>query len=525
MVSNPIMETRRAARIIVLALIIAPLGAMKLAILPGTGPFGVDGAFYVNAARNVQVGVGLQTSISMYHYGHTELPTPSRLIYPLWPLTVGYTARLVGLFPAVNYLPPLFYVLDLILLYFLAQRISLRMWGAANGVITPAHLLVLTFGVNFMFFLTTTYPYTEGLGFFITLSALLLFDRAAVRLSTTWGAIAGLAAGFALLTRTQLVIVGLAMLLVAMWTAVSDRRALPFAGAFSSGFGAVFIYWYCFVFHVRESPRVSLPAFRMWLETSTLSGWIGDRLEGVIVSFSLFSRQSYFESLHAAFLLPILAGLVGLVRWLPANSRSLRLRAEHALPACCVLVALGTYASLNLYHQDPEFLVPWLFGYRHGLPMIFGIAIGTVYLWRLGLVARAAVIGCFVVAIVGGSALVVSQILNAPRGMAPTAAEVQLAAWLDAHPSPPAVLTARPQYLSVYTYANIYWTECRTPAQTTRVMLEKLPIDYVVVYAVERRCDFISRLGDLLEERIAFGEGDSRLQVLTRKGGGTREGS
>ncbi|HVR38382.1 MAG TPA: hypothetical protein VMU84_04750, partial [Thermoanaerobaculia bacterium] len=73
------------------------------------------------------------------------------------------------------------------------------------------------------------------------------------------------------------------------------------------------------------------------------------------------------------------------------------------------------------------------------------------------------------------------------------------------------------QHLSVVTHANVYWTECKTPRATTRLMLEKLPVDYVIVYDFERRCEFVRGLGGLLVERAAFGEGADRIHVVGRR--------
>jgi hypothetical protein len=44
---------RIAVRILLLAGILSTLAAVELSYLPGTGLFGIDGPFYVNAVRNV----------------------------------------------------------------------------------------------------------------------------------------------------------------------------------------------------------------------------------------------------------------------------------------------------------------------------------------------------------------------------------------------------------------------------------------------------------------------------------------
>ncbi len=514
------VDTRRAAGIVILALIVSVLAGAKLSHLPHTGPFGLDGSFYVNAARNVYEGVGLKTNVSMYHLGQSELPTRSRIIYPLWPLLMGSVAHVTGFFEAVNFLPPLFYVLDLLLLYWIAVRLQERLWGPPSSPTSApfhaGHLVVLLFGLNLQFFATTTYPYTEGPAFFLGFCALLLIDRAAAARPALYGALAGLAAGLGLLTRTQLVIFGIAILLAVIWGAVSDRRFVPAAIGYLAVYAAIGAYWYFFVYHVKESPRVTLPAWRMWEESPSTAEWLLTRWRGIVVSLSPLNRHSYFAAFGPVFFVPLIAGIVAVVGWVRAGARKWLLPPRYVLPAAAVLYGLGTYASLNLFHLDPDaYGVPWLFWYRHGLPMIVPVAAGVAYLWGLATMARWGTVALSAVSMVIGLIAIVGRI-TAPPLPAPTAAEAELGAFLDRQRDRPTIVTAKAQHLSVYTHANIHWTECKTPAQTTRIMLEKLPIDYVIVYAEERQCAFIQRLGDQLVERAAFGQGRDRIHVLGR---------
>lgn len=508
------VDDRRVLSVLVLALTLAILAGAKLSLLPHAGPFGVDGSFYVNAARNVYEGVGLKTNVSMYHYGQSDLPTASRLIYPVWPLLVGYAGRVIGFTEAVNYLPPLFYILDLILLYLVTARLQSRMWGPTESWFNAGHLLVLLFGLNLQFFGTTTYPYTEGLGFFFAFLTLLLVDRAASDRPALFGALAGVAAGVGLLTRTQLVILGLTTLVAVVWVAVSDRRFVRGAIAYAAVYGAIGCYWYFFIFHVKESPRVGLPVWHMWTEPPTTAEWLLNRLRGVVVSLSPLDRHSYFGAFGPAFLAPIVASVVALVAWF--RRRTFRIRLEAALPAAALLYGLGTYGSLNLFQLDPTFFAPWLFWYRHALPMIVAIAVGVAYLWGRGRVARWLTIVLGAASVILGLIAVVNLVTLPPRP-APTAAEAELGQWLDRHPSRPTIVAVKAQHLSVYTHANIHWTECKTPSTTTRVMMEKLPIDYLIVYASERPCAFVQGMGDLLFERAAFGQGADRIHVLGRR--------
>lgn len=489
------IDSRRAVRIVLLAAIVAVLGAAKLAYLPGTGPFGTDGSFYVNVARNVQEGAGLKTNVSLYHYGQTELPTRSPLIYPVWPALLGAAGSVVGLFEAVNVLPPLFYVLDLILFYVLVSRLASPVRAAA-GV---AALQMVLLGVNVQFFGTTSYPYTEGLAFFFALLALLAFDRG-------HAAAAGLLCGLALLTRTQMVLVGIGIAVAVIWSAVRDRRNARQAIAFLGVYALMVACWQFFFVRVATSPTVPLPAFAMWNETSGVADWLRQRVEGVIVSLTPWSPFSYFAIFNAAFLLPLAAIPVALVRWWRTKTF-----APRPLAIACSVTALGTFASLNLYHHVSGFLVPWLFGYRHALPMIFGIAVAAVYL------PRVVTYVCLSIAIVFG-VLGIVDLVTTPRVFTPAPAEARMIAWLEGQQPRPVVLTARAQHLSAYSHASIHWTECRTGRDMTRLMLQRLPIQYVIVYPGEERCEFLRGLRDVLDVRTSFGEGRERIVILSVRG-------
>ncbi len=93
---------------------------------------GRDGRFYSDIARQVMNGEGLTTRISNYNQGYREWPARTNQA-PLWLLTYGLGARWLGLESAARRLPQLFYLVDLVLLYFLANRIWLRLTGKPAG--------------------------------------------------------------------------------------------------------------------------------------------------------------------------------------------------------------------------------------------------------------------------------------------------------------------------------------------------------------------------------------------------------
>lgn len=515
----PAPSERRLARLAVLVAILAILGSVKVWFTPGTGPFGVDGAFYVNVARNVQEGVGLKTSISMYHYGQLDLPTPSPLIYPVWPLLLGYTARLVGLFQAVDLLPKVFYFVVLLLLYALTNRIAARLRCSWNpgGMVTPGHLLVLLWGTNSLFFSAGTYPYTDAPGLAVLFATLLLLDLprdASWRVLLLRGALVGVAAGIGILTRTQLVILAIAIAVTLVWLVICERRVLPVAIAFAAVYACFAAFWYFRIYQMPSVRHVELTPFVMWSEPLDRGQWLRDRVQGLVVSLTPFSPYSYFRSLRLAFVLPLIAAAVAIVRWLRA--RRYCISSELLLPATTIVAGLGFFFVLVLYHHHPDFFIPWLFGFRHAMPVVLLIVVAVPFLLRMRREVRWLVVAVVLVTAAEGSSKII-EFVTTPLPRGPSPAERQAIAWMESQKPRPTVLTTRSQYLAVYSHANFHWTECRTPRAQTRAMLEQLPIDYVFVFAPDRDCEFLRGLGDLLVERAAFGEGFARVYLLGRR--------
>ncbi|HYR27594.1 MAG TPA: hypothetical protein VEU30_03970, partial [Thermoanaerobaculia bacterium] len=433
-------------------------------------------------------------------------------------------ARLIGLFPAIELLPKLFYFVNLLLFYRLTNLLAVRMNRAdlAEAAFTPGHLLVILLGCNGFFFGVTVQPYTDALAYALMFAALLVLDRGVARegaASPMLAGAAGVLAGLALLTRTQSIILILAIAMALVWLVACDRRLLAFAAAFVVTCGTLVAVWY-FGFHkIAPGPRAAIAYDRLWIQPAGTGEWLRHRVEGLVTSLNPSSAHSYFRSVGIAMVLPLLAAPLALRRWL--REKPFCAAPASLLPLTTTLAGLGFFFVLNFYHHRPGFFVPWLFGHRHGLPVIFLIAVAAIYLLGAGKPIRIATMAIVVVTAALGFTAILDYVTQ-PRPSSPTPAETALATWVEQQPKTPVLLTARAQHLSVYTRANLHWTLCETPAAKTREMLEKLPIDYVVVYAHERQCAFVDGLGRELVETARFGEGPRMLYLLGRRPGSRR---
>jgi hypothetical protein len=520
------------ARHALLLVLLCLLAALKSAYNPGLGRNSLDGDFYYQVARHVAEGDGLLTSVSLYHQGFRELPHKTN-IYPLWPLMLGFAGRLgMPLLLAATVLPEILYLADLILLYLLANRLFERLRGSPDAavlrggrVLVAGHVAVLLLGLNPVFFNYTSLPYTEALAFLFLFASLLAVDRAARSpRAVAWGAAAGALAALAYLTRTQMVMAGIAVVASLALCGRRDPRRLWAAAAATAAAAVVVLPWVVYLAGFvrpfsplvlldfgayRETPEI--PAFRGTVPASSLADYLRDRSQGLVAAFDPVYPMSYVAAFGlAAFLVPLAVGhaLVS-----PALLRRLARAADGSAPAlvpAAVLAGFLSVAPLQLFHSRLVF--EWLFGHREGLPFVLLVLAAFSYLVAHGgrLVRRLALALALVSLLTGGAAT--AGILATPSGSGLRGAEPELVRWLDGPRPPPVVLTTNAQTLAVFSRARFHWASCGEPAAVTRRLLEHIAIDYILVYPQDVDCAFLGGLEVRVERR--FGEPPRQILAL-----------
>lgn len=513
------------------AVIIGALLVVRMMKGAGEPPYGIDASYYFQLARHVADGDGLVTTVSLYHEGWA---LPARTpIYPLWPLLLGYTGRAIGLAHAADLLPRLFYAANLVLLYFLAHSIAVRMGTLRIGdrwwMPDCAHWIVAIFGLAPRYFAATTHPYTEGLAFAMAFSALLALERHA-RTGGLWAAAAsGVFAGLAFLARTQMVGIAIGCFLALVWFALrailrrndlrseaeeKPRQAAPrgsFAGvaAWSAAALATVAPWFMFLGFIpgvtpMNLPRVTLPKFEGWTELSTRTEWLAHRATSLGVMFDPFNQYSYVRSFGiVAFLVPLALIVFLLVRRNPAD----RPAGAFGLTESAVLIA-GVFFFFNLMLYHSEVWMPWLFGWRHGLPYVFLIALSVPFLVaRSGRMAPAIAIVLLVSVLT--SARSVAAFVRSPDVQL-TRGEDELVRWLSAENG--SAITTNAQILGSMTDAHLYWTHCKASPETTRAMMKAFGVRHVILYEHERSCGFAQ--GAPMRLVSMFGDPGRRVFVL-----------
>jgi len=511
-------ESRR--RWYVLGLILAVLGAVKLAYSVGAGPYGLDASYYFQIARNFADGIGLKTSVSLYHFGLQHLPEPVA-VYPLWPVVLGYAGRWLGMTRAVEILPRLLYLIDLFLMYWVVRWNTEQTWGRSLISSRPigfdaGHLAVLLLGLNQMFFSATTHPYTEGLAFLLVLGSFLSLARMS-RTETSPGLalVAGLCAGLAFLTRTQMIIcwVGGAAA-IALIVAVRRDRWKELV-AFCVPLAASWAIWrWVIVEAATGRGSDAIAPYQMWVPVHGLVAWVRERLVGLAVGFAIGNPDSYVTLFGPlAFLGPV-AAIVLLFRMMRRHS-SWKPEPRMLGTLAMLVTGIAGFATLNLFHET--FFRPWLFSWRHGIPYLFLLVPALLYLWFAGGRATRWTLVLVVLVSLGLNASHVFRFTWGPHPGKATVGELQASAWLKAIGARnTTVLTTHAQTLATLSRANFHWTLCEESPEQTRKMLENLPIDYVFAYEWEAGCSFQARskLGADLRPVMVFGQPGDRIFVL-----------
>jgi len=519
-----------------LLLILALLSALKVVHAPPVDYYGPDGSTYFQVARHVYEGDGLLTSVSLYHQGLKELPSPTT-IYPLWPLVLGLAGRMLGLERAARLLPEVIYLLDLVLLYGLANRLALA-WGHGEQrlfqrlPIVLGHIVVLLLGLNLIFFRYSSLPYTDPLALGLTFGALLVLARQSESGSSWLAAASGALAGAAYLARTQMIVVPIAVIATCVFR---GRRA-----AFAAAIGAVVVVlpWLVHLASfVRElHPMMLVDVFTVYRETPEIAAveWVAPPRSiaevarhvatGLRVAFWP-TGASYVKSFGpVSYVVPL--AIVALVcsKRLRACFAASRARSTIAGTALC---GVGLAVMAQAAHSESDFARLWSFDHRQGLPFVvlivsalactIGSTSGTRLHgpspWRCGRILRAVAMVLAALSLVGATWQLPA--LVEPRGRGPTETERALVAWLDAQPVPPVVVARRASRLAAMGRARFHWVGCSDGPDVTRQMFLHANAEYVVARRSDRRCQFLVGLAPELELAASF-RGDGPALDLFR---------
>lgn len=508
-----------------LMLLLSPLLFLTLQVKGVVGHFGKDAAYYLQIAINVAEGRGFVSNVSLYFEG-LHLPAKAT-IYPAWPLLLGYAGRCVDVFKAATLLPRLFYFADLVLLYVLSRQVVDRLKTplSPRARLVFPYLLVALLGTNYVFFWATSQPYTEGLAFLFAIGAFLALARAVpadkviTAPNTKWLIASALLCALAFLTRSQLICVaagiGASIVLAALRQPTMRRGAVLFGFCFL----APVLAW---ILHNGTIPGLGsldplapapLKPMAHFVVTDSWTSFAWDRLGGLREAFYPWSEFSFVDLFGPTALLVPISILIVLDT--SFHTRNWRLTPDLLISALGWVSAIF-FISLLMFHG--VYYMPWLFGWRHGLPLIFALLVSVPYVWGAGhVLGRLLVPLALCASLILGLQQITEQAARI-QGFPLTGAEHELIDWLKArHPSP-TLMSTDAQVLAVYSGKNIHWTLCEEPPERTSEMLLRLPIDYVVVPKSDLNCPYLQRIDTDLMLSETFGSSTSQpIYLYTRR--------
>lgn len=381
--------------------IFAVLVPMRIVHTAGVREMGVDGGYYVEVARHVRDGLGLSSHVALYHAGYEQFPHPTS-IYPLWPLLLGYLARLGDLASLAHWLP-LTLSFTALGAAFLFGR---RLWpepllpGLIPGF-NAGHLLVLLLGLQRDFLVFTSVPYTEALSW--TLLLLFLWRLFGARQRAGWALELGVWSCLIYFCRAQLIIVPVAAILASALPVLTgpDRvRALGRLGITSGVIVAALGAWWLrlrgFVHEANlgsllrfDQNRANdlLQPFDVIVEHATLGELLLDRADGLLVAWDPLSVESYQAVFYAShWALPLALPFLALAGWRAWREKGLSgllsaLRGDAGVAwALLLLLSAGGLASIHLAHK--HFNGEWYFDRRQSMICALPFFLAMGYLLR-----------------------------------------------------------------------------------------------------------------------------------------------
>lgn len=397
------MSRDRQGWLLVVAMLL-PLVAAKFSTNAVMVDLGVDGSYYMDVADHVRQGLGVRTEVSLYHQGMIGFPHPTP-VYPLWPMLLGWVARVSSLESAAVWLPTGLYFASLLLGYVWAKMMSDRpifpgIWEVPHA----GHLLVLALGLNDLYFEHSSKPYTEPMAFVFLFAALIRFRGYFAGPTLMRGLEAGVWLAVLLLIRSQMIVTaagffgaaGLRFLFPPS-NEPRSRAALGLLGGIAGyclGLLPQILFLRSFIPNAgfRDLLRfdawqanTQLPVLNLLVPTDGLWGWIVDRSQGFGLAFSESSSFSFQVSCSYYYLALPIAGL--LLTWdslragLATSVGDLwaRLRRDgFNYHWFFVLFSVGWWLSLHILHK--AYFTEWNFGMRHALPCLFLFGFCT---WKL----------------------------------------------------------------------------------------------------------------------------------------------
>ena len=488
---------------------------------------GLDGAYYLQVARQVALGHGLQTTYSVFHMALSPLPQRATT-YPLLPLVMGYLARVVPLTEAAVWLPGAAYVLSIGLCYGFLQWLTARSLPRLHWLRRTAWCAALCswFGLLPVYVWTSARPYTETLANSLVLTTLWCFGlSSSARFHTNSQHRAafvgvGLLAGLCYLARFQLIVVPIAFVLARAMA--RDRRALGDCAWLVLG-AAPCLAWqavrqlslpngqaYALLDFAMYRQRPDLPPFVYDLQFSTRTAWLFDKLHGVLVSLDPDSVDSYLVQLsYLVWLAPLGLALLAVSRiarlakqGFPALRHDALRRPRHA--ALVASAWLGALAVAPLHTVHSLRWRSWAFAWRQGMPLVYLLI--PIVIWLLARERRSL---RFLVAVLLALSLLIcarktEEVLERHVPTELLQAYADVAHYLDAHAPTGGTLGMEHQSLAVFTTQPLYWLACWSPSAFAQGLVTALPVNRILLRPGELRCPSLDGIRSRLHAEQSF---------------------
>ena len=472
----------------------------------------IDGGYLTEVARHVRDGHGLVTNMSVYNFGYESFPHPTA-VYPLWPLLLGYSARVADLETLAHWLPFWLSTGAVVAAFLFGKRLSpAPIFPSVSTGIHGGHVTAILLAFNPQFIHYTSIPYTEGLSWLLLFVYAWRLIGTRDETSSSWAVEQAVWLSLLFFARAQFLVVPMALAVAvgARLVVGPDRFGWARLGLISLGLfgGALFLWWlYLRTFVVDpgltqllrfdQSPANHLlTEFDVIVPTDSVMSALTDRLSGVGLSYHIASPRSWIPSFGAAALALPFAAVFSLAAWFRGkrNGLSRRVAALRASGGVSrfTLVMIAVGSALSVYATHKHFAGDWYFSKRQGMIALWSFLLPMLWLLRQEGYARAVGTILLSATLTGGVLKLAREGVAADKEASATDKFGDLVGWLNQHGD---ATTPVPIAMNEGTMRKLAWRTqgigyhaiiSGTPAEDLEVMVEKLGVRYLILPSTRR---------------------------------------
>ncbi|MEC4674305.1 MAG: hypothetical protein VST68_08955, partial [Nitrospirota bacterium] len=160
------------------------------------------------------------------------------------------------------------------------------------------------------------------------------------------------------------------------------------------------------------------------------------------------------------------------------------------------------------------YFMPYLFHWRHGLPLILLIVIAFGYFsiqhdpWL-----RHGAALFMVLSLSANAGGVIGAFMKEGSFQGPIKSEREFVQWLSQQEPKPLLVTTRPQALGAHTEGRFHWVRCKESREQMLAYLRVVQVDHLITMENEEKCSFYLSIAEYLMPIQEFNDEQRKITV------------